>query len=66
MLDPHLLREDPEGVAEALAKRGYPLDVAAWRELEARRKEQQTRVEELQAERKQVSKGVGEAKKAGD
>ncbi|KPV40066.1 seryl-tRNA synthetase [Thiohalorhabdus denitrificans] len=66
MLDPHLLREDPEGVAEALAKRGYTLDVAAWRELESRRKEQQTRVEELQAERKQVSKAVGEAKKAGD
>ncbi|MFA9461995.1 serine--tRNA ligase [Thiohalorhabdus methylotrophus] len=66
MLDSHLLREDPEGVAEALAKRGYTLDVAAWRALESRRKEQQTRMEDLQAERKQVSKAVGEAKKAGD
>ncbi|MFB6259301.1 MAG: serine--tRNA ligase, partial [Thiohalorhabdaceae bacterium] len=66
MLDPHLLREDPEGVAEALAKRGYQLDVARWRALEERRKTQQTRMEELQAERKQISKAVGEAKKAGD
>jgi len=66
MLDPHLLREDPEGVAQALGRRGYEFDVARWRELEGRRKEQQTRLEELQAERKQVSKAVGEAKKAGD
>ncbi|HKL78481.1 MAG TPA: serine--tRNA ligase [Gammaproteobacteria bacterium] len=66
MLDPHMLREDPEGVAEALAKRGYELDVGRWRSLEARRKEQQTNMENLQAERKQVSKAVGEAKKAGD
>ena len=66
MLDPHLLREDPGGVAEALAKRGYILDVAAWQDLESRRKEQQIRMEELQSERKQVSKEVGAAKKAGD
>ncbi|MEF8793509.1 serine--tRNA ligase [Thiohalorhabdus sp.] len=66
MLDPQLLRHDPEGVAAALARRGYQLDVDRWRYLEDRRKTQQTRMETLQAERKEISKAVGEAKKAGD
>jgi seryl-tRNA synthetase len=66
MLDPHLLRDDPEAVARSLARRGYEFDVDRWRDLEGRRKKRQTRMEDLQAERKQISKAVGEAKKAGD
>ena len=48
MLDPQLLRNDPETVAAALKGRGYDLDVSAWRELETRRKDLQIRVQELQ------------------
>jgi len=50
MLDPQLLRADPESVAAALAPRGYALDVTAWRELETRRKDLQVRVQDLQNE----------------
>ena len=66
MLDPRWLRDNLDEAARRLADRGYELEVTAFRELEARRKEQQTNMESLQAERKQVSKQVGEAKKAGD
>ena len=47
MLDPQLLRSDPNDVARRLAERGYELDVNAWSDLEARRKALQVRVQEL-------------------
>jgi seryl-tRNA synthetase len=65
MIDPHLLRNDPEAVAEALLCRGYELDVAAWREIEARRKELQVKAESLQAERNRRSKKIGKIKAEG-
>ncbi len=48
MLDPQLLRNDPDAVAAALKPRGYALDVDKWRELEAQRKDLQMRTQELQ------------------
>ena len=66
MLDPHLLRTEPEAVAAALKPRGYELDVAAWRELESRRKELQIRVQELQNQKNQSAKSIGQAKARGE
>ncbi|MEE8495781.1 MAG: serine--tRNA ligase, partial [Xanthomonadales bacterium] len=66
MLDPQLLRTEPEEVAAALKQRGYDLDVAAWRELESRRKELQIRVEELQNQKNQSAKSIGQAKARGE
>jgi seryl-tRNA synthetase len=66
MLDPQLLRADPESVAAALSPRGYALDVAAWRELETRRKDLQVRVQELQNQKNQSAKSVGMAKGRGE
>ena len=65
MIDPQLLRNDPEAVAEALRSRGYELDVAAWREFEADRKEFQVMAESLQAERNRKSKEIGKIKSGG-
>jgi len=66
MLDPQLLRTDPEAVAAALKPRGYELDVAAWRELESRRKKLQIRVQELQNQKNQSAKSIGQAKARGE
>jgi seryl-tRNA synthetase len=66
MLDPQLLRNDPEAVAAALLPRGYELDVAAWRELESRRKELQIRVEELQNRKNLSARSIGQAKARGE
>jgi seryl-tRNA synthetase len=66
MLDPQLLRTDPEAVARALESRGYMLDVAGWRELEARRKELQVRMQELQNRKNTSAKSIGQAKSRGE
>ncbi len=66
MLDPILLRNDPEAVAAALAPRGYELDVARYRDLEARRKDTQARMEQLQGERNRSAKSIGQAKARGE
>ena len=66
MLDPKLLRSDPEGVAKNLARRGFALDIAQLSELEARRKSLQVETQELQNERNTKSKSIGRAKAAGE
>ena len=66
MLDPQLLRTDLEHVAGRLAMRGYHLDIENYAALEARRKELQTKTEELQAERNTRSKSIGQAKARGE
>ena len=66
MLDINLLRTDLAGVAAALAKRGVTLDTRAFEVLEARRKDIQTRTQELQAKRNAVSKQIGVAKGKGE
>ncbi|HHH36030.1 MAG TPA: serine--tRNA ligase [Gammaproteobacteria bacterium] len=66
MIDPQLLRNDPEAVARRLARRGFQLDVAAFRALEAERKEVQVLTQKLQHERNQRSREIGRAKAAGE
>ncbi len=66
MLDPNLLRNEPDAVAEKLARRGYKLDVETLRTLEERRKVLQVETENLQAERNARSKSIGQAKARGE
>jgi seryl-tRNA synthetase len=66
MLDPQLLRNDPDGVAAALAVRGYRFEVDAWRELDARRKELQLRTQDLQNRKNTSAKAIGQAKARGE
>ena len=67
MIDPKLLREQPEAVARNLARRGTAFDAAAYRELEARRKQWQVRSEKLRADRNRLSKAIGvAARSSGD
>ena len=62
MIDIQLLRNDIAAVAKRLATRGYVLDESAFSALEARRKEIQTKTEQLRAQRNAVAKQVGQAK----
>ena len=66
MLDPRLVRKDPELVAAKLAKRGFHLDLEKLALLEEKRRDLQLRTEELQAERNTSSKSIGKAKAAGE
>jgi seryl-tRNA synthetase len=66
MLDPKLLRNEPELVAERLAVRGYQLDVDLLNYLEEQRKSLQIETENLQAERNKRSKSIGQAKANGE
>ncbi|WIX34988.1 serine--tRNA ligase [Salinicola sp. JS01] len=66
MLDPKLLRSDPQFVAQRLALRGFTLDTASLESLESRRRELQTATEQLQNERNVRSKAIGKAKAAGE
>ncbi|WP_437616004.1 serine--tRNA ligase [Erwinia sp. V71] len=66
MLDPNLLRNEPDAVAEKLARRGFKLDVEQLRSLEERRKVLQVETESLQAERNSRSKSIGQAKARGE
>ncbi|MGD9387070.1 MAG: serine--tRNA ligase [Gammaproteobacteria bacterium] len=66
MLDPKLLRNDLEGTAQALARRGYRLDTARFAALEDRRKKLQVEADELRKERNTRSKAIGRAKAAGE
>jgi seryl-tRNA synthetase len=65
VLDPKLLRTDPEAVARNLARRGYTLDVAALKALEDKRKPWAVEVDRLRAERNANAKAVGMAKGRG-
>lgn len=69
MLDVNLLRKDLDSVIARLEARKSPqpyLDVAAFQRLEAERKTIQTRTEELQARRNQLSKQIGQLKAKGE
>nr|WP_297383565.1 serine--tRNA ligase [uncultured Roseateles sp.] len=69
MLDITLLRKDLDAVIERLQLRKNPqpfLDVERFKALEAERKQVQTRTEELQAKRNQLSKQVGMLKGKGE
>ena len=66
MLDPKRLRTELDQVAVQLARRGYTLDVARIRALEDERKVIQVRTQDLQAERNNRSKAIGQAKARGE
>ncbi len=69
MLDITLLRKDLPSVVARLETRKMPqafLDVAAFTALEAERKSIQTRTEELQSQRNQLSKQIGQLKSKGE
>jgi seryl-tRNA synthetase len=66
MLDPKLLRNEPEKAAELLARRGYALDIARLYALEQERKQAQLDAQNLQTVRNSRSKLIGKAKAAGE
>jgi len=66
MLDLKLIRSDPERVKRALARRGAAEQVDALLALDARRRELLPQIEGAQAERKSLSKQIGEAKQRGE
>lgn len=65
VIDPKLLRSDPEAVARNLARRGIKLDVEAFRALEDKRKPFTVEADRLRAERNATAKAVGMAKGKG-
>jgi seryl-tRNA synthetase len=65
VIDPKLLRSDPEAVARNMARRGMTLDVEALRALEEKRKPWQVESDRLRAERNANAKAVGMAKGKG-
>ena len=65
MIDPKLLRSDPDAVARNLARRGFKLDVEALKALEEKRKPYQVESDRLRAERNANAKAVGMAKGRG-
>jgi len=66
VIDPKLLRSDPDAVARNLARRGFVLDVSALRALEETRKPWAVEVDRLRAERNAQAKAVGQAKARGE
>jgi seryl-tRNA synthetase len=66
MLDLKAIRSEPERIKAALARRGAAEQVDELLALDARRRELLPEVENAQAERKTLSKQVGERKQAGE
>jgi seryl-tRNA synthetase len=66
MLDLKLIRSEPERVKSALARRGAAEEIDALLALDARRRELLPEIEGAQAERKVLSKQIGEAKQRGE
>lgn len=66
MLDPQLLRDNPELVAHSLAARGFVFDVSHFKKLEEQRKILQVATQNLQNERNSRSKEIGQAKARGE
>ena len=66
MLDSKQLRTETEAVAHNLARRGFVLDLEAFRALDERRKAVQIEADRLRAERNANAKAVGMAKGKGE
>jgi seryl-tRNA synthetase len=66
LLDAKLLRADTDGVARNLARRGFQLDVGAFRALEEKRKAAQVESDRVRSERNANAKAVGMAKGKGE
>lgn len=59
MLDIKVVRQDPEGISEALAARGFFFNVEHFMTLDARRRQADIDSQSLLAERKSASKKIG-------
>ncbi|MHB1532654.1 serine--tRNA ligase [Acidithiobacillus sp.] len=66
MLDPTLLRNAPEQVAAALARRGVILDTSALSALDGRRKTLQSELEAARNTRNEASRKIGLARQRGE
>jgi len=66
MLDPKLIRNNLEEVAQKLKNRGVNLDVAKLSQLEEQRKALQTQMQDLQNAKNVHAKKVGQAKSRGE
>lgn len=66
MIDPRLLRQSADAVADNLARRGFAFDVDGWRALEDRRKALQVETETLRNEKNSSAKKIGQAKRQGE
>ena len=66
MLDIKILRQEPEKIKEALKKRNNDLDITPAIELDAKRREILSDVEEKKATQNAISKKVPQMKKAGE
>lgn len=65
MLDPNLLRNEPETVAAALARRHFKLDVSALTALDQQRKSLQIQMEEQRNVRNEASREIAQARRQG-
>jgi seryl-tRNA synthetase len=66
VLDLRLIREDPDGVRAALARRGDEQALERVIELDRQVLELQPRVEQLRAERNRASEAIGQARRSGE
>ena len=66
MLDMNFVRENPDAVKEALAKRHSKIDLDAFLELDKQRREVILSVEKLKSQRNSASQEIGRMKKAGE
>ncbi len=65
MLDPNLLRNEPEKVAAGLARRHFTLDVDALKALDQQRKTLQIQMEEQRNARNEASREIAQARRQG-
>lgn len=65
MIDPDILRKQPETAADALRRRGFELDLEAFGALDASRKEAIREAQELSEERNRIAAEIGKAKREG-
>jgi seryl-tRNA synthetase len=66
MLDPKIVRANPEGIAAQLVIKKYVFPVEQFQALENQRREVQITTENLQSERNTRSKSIGKAKASGE
>ncbi|MEZ5647702.1 MAG: serine--tRNA ligase [Alphaproteobacteria bacterium] len=66
MLDLKAIRETPDAVDRALAKRGISLAATHLLSLDSQHRNQQTAVQQMQARRNDISRQVGELKRRGE
>lgn len=65
MLDPKIVRANPQEIAALLSKKGFQFPLERFLELEEQRRSVQVETEQLQNERNTRSKSIGQAKASG-